>query len=98
MGNVCDDPIGRLLEEDGREILDGMPPDGWCAVTYKDGCLAFVTAIDTDVPEVRERLRRGVDRWLADPDNPIPLDVLRFRMDLVYTCGDGIWRLRENVY
>ena len=50
MGNVCDDPIGRLLEEDGREILDGMPPDGCCAITYKDGCLAFVTAIDTDVP------------------------------------------------
>lgn len=62
MGNVCDDPIGRLPEEDGREILDGMPPDGWCAITYKDGCLAFVTVIDTDVPEVRERLRRSMDR------------------------------------
>lgn len=79
-------------------ILDGMPPDGWCAVAWKDNRLAFVTAIDTVAPEVRARLRRSMDRWLSDPDNPVPLDVLRIRTDLAYTMGDGIWRLRENVF
>lgn len=92
------DPIGSMLRRDGRGILECAPPDGFCAVTVRDGTLAFVTAIDTTVPVVHARLRRHAERWLSDPDNPVPLDVLRIRADLVYTYGDGVWRLRENAY
>ncbi|KHD95352.1 hypothetical protein NL89_04575 [Bifidobacterium longum subsp. longum] len=91
------DPIGSMLCRDGREILECAPPDGFCAVTVRDGRLAFVTAIDTTITEVHARLRRHAEQWLADPHSPIPADVTCVTRDVAYPTAGG-WRIRDAAF
>lgn len=86
-----------MLRRDGRGILECAPPDGFCAVTVRDGTLAFVTAIDTTVPVVHARLRRHAERWLADPRSPVPAGVTCVTWDVAYETG-GVWWVRVAVF